>query len=311
MILERLEKETGVSKQVLYNIVLTSSYRYKRYQIPKRKGGYRIIEHPTPDLKFLQRWLNREIFCALPIHSAAHAYRKGIGIAQNALVHAHGNYLLKIDFEDFFPSLTDEDIRALTTNRLMRNVPSIEEEDIFVIVRTVCKHGVLTIGAPSSPILSNAMLYDFDCFVSDLCEDQSVKYSRYADDLFLSTDRPNVLKGLLGRIRDDLQQRRSPRLRVNDAKTVFTSKKRRRTVTGVVLTPQGELSVGRRNKRKIRTLIHLYTRDGLSAEEISYLRGYLAFVKSVEPKFIEAICEKYGKEIIGKVMRHTLTSGKR
>ena len=308
MILERIAEETGVSKERLRDIVLTANYRYKRYRIPKRTGGYRIIEHPTPDLKFLQRWLNREIFCALPVHGAAHAYRKGVGIAQNALVHVHNNYLLKIDFENFFPSVTSKDIRVLVVKHLCQKAPNIEEEDILVILKTVCRRGVLTIGAPSSPILSNAVLYDFDCMVSNSCDEEGINYSRYADDLFLSTDRPNVLAGLLEYIRGDLQQRISPRLKINDTKTVFTSRKRRRIVAGLVLTPQGELSIGRDNKRKIRTLIHLYSMGTLAVEEVSYLRGYLAYVKSVEPKFIESVREKYGKSTIDNVMQETPTS---
>lgn len=308
MILERVAKVTGVSKEELQNIVLTASYRYKRYRIPKRTGGYRIIEHPTPELKFLQRWLNREIFCLLPVHGAAYAYKRGVGIAQNASVHLHSNYLLKIDFHNFFPSVTHADVRTLAVNSLSHEVPDLGEDDILVILKTVCRNGVLTIGAPSSPILSNAVLYDFDCFVTDLCDESDVRYSRYADDLFFSTTRPNVLAGVLKDIRDDLQQRTSPRLRINDAKTVFTSRKRRRMVTGLVLTPQGKLSIGRDKKRKVRTLIHLYSMGVLSVEEVSYLRGYLAFAKSVEPKFVDSVAEKYGKKTIGMVMQEAVTT---
>ena len=87
MILEQIEKETGVSTDKLLKIVKTASHRYQTYRIPKRTNGFREINHPTPQLKFLQRWLNRNIFSQLPVHDAAFAYKRGVGITNNARLH--------------------------------------------------------------------------------------------------------------------------------------------------------------------------------------------------------------------------------
>lgn len=298
MILERIANETGVSQSDIWNIVLTASYRYKTYRIRKRTHGERVIDHPTPDLKFLQRWLNRNIFESLPVHQKAFAYRRGIGIADNAKVHATNNYLLKIDFADFFPSLKESDVRLVVEQHTAELLPTLTENDINTILHIVCKHGTLTIGAPSSPILSNAILFDFDCFVADLCQANQVAYTRYADDLFLSTNQPNKLADILEAIRADIRNRASPRLTINENKTVFTSKKRRRVAAGLVLTSDGGLSIGRDKKRSIRTLIHLYSTGMLPPDDVSYLQGYLAFVKSVEPDFLERVRRKYGDETI-------------
>jgi len=160
----------------------------------------------------------------------------------------------------------------------------------------------LTIGAASSPVLSNAILYDFDCFVSGICLANHVAYSRYADDIFLSTNQPNVLAEILEAVRTDLRNRVSPRLTINEGKTVFTSKKRKRVAAGLVLTSDGQLSIGREKKRSIRTMIHLYATGMLPPDEISYLRGYLAFVNSVEPDFIARVKRKFGGELINDLL---------
>ncbi len=302
MILERIAQETGVSRDEIWKIVLTANHRYKTYRIRKRTCGYRVIDHPTPDLKFLQRWLNRNIFRSLPVHEKAFAYRRGTSIADNARVHARNNYLLKIDFAGFFPSLKDSDVRPLLERHAAERLLTLTETDIDTILRIVCKHGALTIGAPSSPLLSNAIMYDFDCFVTDLCRDNYIEYSRYADDLFLSTDHSNQLANILEAIRTDLRNRASPRLTINDDKTVFTSKKRRRIAAGLVLTSDGHLSIGREKKRSIRTLIYLYSTDMLPLDEISYLRGYLAFVNSVEPDFLVRVRRKFGDDTINNLL---------
>ncbi len=92
-------------------------------------------------------------------------------------------------------------------------------------------------------ILSNAVMYDFDDYWYGESEAINVRYSRYADDLYFSTDQPRVLSGVLDRVRTDLGPRLSPKLTINDTKTVFTSRKRRRLITGLILTADKRVSL--------------------------------------------------------------------
>lgn len=301
MIIKRIADDAGVDSARLLEIATTSDHRYRTYKIPKRKGGVRVISHPTPEVKFLQRWLNRNVFARLPVHDAAFAYRRKIGIADNAKMHLENNYLLKIDFTDFFPSLKADDVRRV----LRRNEEGFSfgalENDLELIVSIVCRKGALTIGAPSSPILSNAIMYEFDTCLYDFCVDSEVVYTRYADDIFLSTRQPDVLSDVLEYVRRDLEARGSPILRINEAKTVFTSKKRRRLVTGLILTSEGKVSIGRKNKRMIKGQVYSYLKGELDKESVAYLKGYLAFAVSVEPEFVRGLSLKYGKNVLEKL----------
>lgn len=303
MILKTISRQVGVSVADLEVICYTANRRYKNYKIEKRTGGVRHISHPTPELKFLQRWLNTNLFSELPVHECAYAYRKGRNIVDNAKLHVQNKYLLKIDFFNFFPSLRDCDIEALLLeNRHL--IANFEREDIDVVNAIVCKEGRLTIGAPSSPPLSNALLYAFDKKMAQRAVEEGVVYSRYADDLFFSTQRPDVLSGILEEIRKDLKVRISPRLKINNQKTVFTSAKHRRVVTGLILSSKKKISIGRKNKRRVKSLIYWYSQGKLSSEEMSYLRGYLAYINDVERDFVSSIRAKFGNKLIVEIMEN-------
>src|SRR5205814_2285809 len=92
-----------------------------------------------------------------------------------------------------------------------------------------------------------------------------------------------------------------PRLRVNDSKTTFTSRKRKRVVTGLSLTSDGKLSVGRTKKRHIKSLVFKVLNASVTEDEIAYLKGYLAFARSVEPGFVERVMAKYGADNIRRI----------
>jgi RNA-directed DNA polymerase len=279
----KIASSLSLTKQYVELVGLTASYRYKTYEIPKKRGGTRTINHPARELKLFQRWLIKNLLSKLPIHKSASAYKKGGSTSRNAARHRAKNFLLKVDFRDFFPSIRGRDIvRLLNRNRAML-VGLIETNaDVELVRRFVCRHDRLTIGAPSSPILSNQVMYEFDERWSSRCDEKRVTYSRYADDLYFSTTSPNVLEGVLAELRRDLKQRRTPELQINEEKTVFTSRKRRRLITGLV------------RKRFIKSLVFRNTTHQLQPTETEYLRGILAYAQSVEPSFIQALLRKYG-----------------
>ena len=174
----------------------------------------------------------------------------------------------------------------------------------------MCRRGELTIGAPSSPILSNAILFDFDTAISALCEKNNVTYSRYADDLFFSTNEPFVLNTIEKNVREYLSTTQHPRLSLNEKKTVYTSRKKRRLVTGLTLTSDNKISVGREKKRFIKHLCHQFQIGALSPEDVSHLAGYLSFLKAVEPAFIDSLKRKYGPDMLVKLAHGPRTSRK-
>jgi RNA-directed DNA polymerase len=301
MILDIIANSAGLDRKYLAKVVRTASHRYKTYTIPKKNGGLRLIEHPSKELKFLQSWLVDNVFEHLPVHNAVYSYRRGISIRQHAIAHRSNNYLLRVDFTDFFPSIRAEDIVGLLRRSNTSLPVRLEPRDYGVIAAIVCKNNRLTIGAPSSPALSNAVMFEFDVYWASYARKVKATYTRYADDLYFSTDVPNVLEKLLVDLRKYIGVLKAPRLKVNDQKTTFNSRKRKRIITGLVLSSDNQVSLGRAKKRHVKSLVFRFTQDKLEKSERSYLRGYLAFVKSAEPEFLQALIRKYGEETIMRI----------
>ena len=279
----------------------TASFCYKTYVVPKRNGkGNREIHHPSRELKSLQRWLLYNVIAEWPVHTSATAYKKGSGILYNASLHGASNYLLRIDLRGFFPSITWHDVIRYSEARSADI--GWDEEDRLLFVKIVCRRKRLTIGAPTSPALSNVVCYDLDGVLASLAMKEDVIYSRYADDMFFSTERRDVLGKLAVEVVKTVEGVALPaNLKVNHEKTRHLSRRGRRIVTGIVLGSGGELSIGRGRKRYIRSLIHRY--DDLEPKQREHLAGLLAFAKSIEPDFINALILKYGVDRMEAVRR--------
>jgi RNA-directed DNA polymerase len=270
----------------------------------------RDIYHPTPELKLLQRWLTENIFETFPVHGCVYSYRTGINIADHAEIHKRSNFLLRLDIKDFFPSITGLDVSRLLARNIQNINFSIDADDAKLILKIVCRkpdHSKralrLTIGAPSSPSISNAILFEFDEVLHRYCSERNVIYTRYADDLYFSTSAPNILADVEVFAKNLLKVTKSPKLRLNTAKTVFTSRKRKRVVTGITLTSDRKLSIGRDLKRQTRTEIYLFIKNDLPVDKLATLRGRLCYYKSVDPIFIDSLSMKFGENIIYSLMK--------
>ncbi len=299
MLVDLISRETGIVRPYLELIGRTASHRYKCYPIKKRNGDDRIIAHPSRQLKFIQRWLVGNLFGHLPVHPAATAYGKDCGVRANAAMHVEGNFLLKLDVEGFFPSISYADILWFLTTSAAHLPLELTEEDRVFVARIVTRKGALPVGAPSSPVISNMIMYDFDRVICDECQAAGVSYTRYADDMCFSTDEGNVLSAIHRVVVATLANSEHPKLRLNSKKTVYTSRRRKRMVTGLVLTSDRKISLGRHMKRSVRSLLHQLKEGKLDIEKREYLSGYLSYANSVEPTFIEALGRKYGAALVG------------
>ena len=74
-------------------------------------------------------------------------------------------------------------------------------------------------------------------------------------------------------------------------------------MTGLVLSNDGRVSIGRELKRKIRAQMHHFATDKLDYEQCVELRGMLAYIKSVEPQFITRLRRKYGTDVIRRCQK--------
>ena len=287
-------------------LIRSASHRYKVYSVPKRSGrGVRVIAQPAKEIKRLQYWVMKELFPAFAVHPAAAAYVKGKNILQNAQAHAANPYLLKLDFKDFFPSIKGDDFVAY-----MRSIGSelspddVERLKLLLLWRPKGEVSLqLSIGAPSSPHLSNAIMFNFDSKTQAYCQSVGVSYTRYADDLTFSMREKSLRGAVLNEVSHIVAELPFPHLQINEDKTIYGSKAHRRTVTGLTLANDGAVSMGRNRKRLIRAKIHHFASGSLTTDQKDELRGILAFAKNVEPDFIRRMEHKYGAEVFRSIRK--------
>lgn len=302
---KELQESLGLSEAQLNRLILRAPHTYKVYTIPKRTGGVRVIAQPAQETKFIQNWLIKKVFHELPVHDCATAYQTGSSIRKNADAHRQHQYLAKFDFKDFFTSIKSDDLVAHMSRHLTGLLSRSEIRDaarISSIQQKQSESLCLSIGAPSSPLLSNSVMFEFDELVNDWCAGRGISYTRYADDMTFSTNIKGWSEEIEGFIRNVARELDYPRLRFNSKKTVFLSKKHQRRITGIIINNEGELSIGRDRKREIKALVHKFTCGELLGEEVYRLQGLLGFALDVEPAFLQTLNEKYSGEVIEAIL---------
>jgi len=294
----------GCDQRTIITMGQKAPFLYRKYRIPKKTGGFRKIYHPAKETKALQYALIEIVFKKMRVHQCAAAYIEGrkSPLLGNARLHAPFKYSIRIDFKDFFPSIKPRDLFNCFSQPILLEDKNFMRDALFIE-----EHGqrTLVIGAPASPIISNIVMYSIDEEVNKMSKDISLEsiYTRYADDLFFSTNLKGACLKFLKGVEKIIADKGSPNLVINTTKTTFLSRRCRRTVTGLVICPDAKVSLGRRNKEYIKKLIYRYKNNQLNGEEKEYLKGYLAFVSDVEPTFLNRLAIKYKADTVSTLLR--------
>jgi len=278
---------------------VSSVSHYKRFQIPKKSGGTRQISAPMPRLKRAQEWVLRNILDKVPVHDAAHGFRKGRSIVSNAVPHAGADVVVNLDLRDFFPTITYRRIRGVfrklgyseqvaTIFALICSEPRVETVQLDGRTWYVAKgERFLPQGAPTSPAITNLLCRRLDARLAHVAKQLGFRYTRYADDLTFSASgesAANVGK-VLRRVRYVVEKED---LRVHPDKTRVWRKGRRQEVTGLVVNKK--VSVSRQLLRRFRATVFQIERDGpegkrwgSSRNVLRSLFGFANFVVMVDP----------------------------
>ncbi|MBA6066291.1 retron St85 family RNA-directed DNA polymerase [Pseudomonas mosselii] len=303
---KQISEEFMISEHDVSRLILRAPYAYKRYTIPKKGGGVRHIAQPAKETKIIQHHMIHEWFSKLPIHHCAAAYKTGASIKKNAELHSNSTYISKFDFVNFFGSITALNIKNLLQNEFNNIISeaSIEDMSRMSCIRDKATGRlVLSIGAPSSPILSNAVMLNFDTVVHQWCSERGIIYSRYADDLTFSSNERGATLKIQDFIQGTLKELPNLNLILNTDKTIHASKKNQRRVTGLILSNDNKVTIGRDKKRLISAMIHRFSHNELNSKEIMHLQGLVSFAQHIEPLFVAKLRGKYSTKLITELLR--------
>lgn len=250
-------------KKNIYN-----SRGYTDFSIPKKSGGVRLISAPGRLRKRLQRKLLPLLDSVYKMGPSVHGFAKGRSVKTNALPHAARGVVINFDLKDFFPSISFQRIRGVFLGNPMRL-----DWTVANILAQMCSiDGVMPAGAPTSPVLSNIICAKLDKRLSALAARLGGRYTRYADDLTFSFDRPlTQLRGIamideegkpaVGASISEIVT--SEGFSINMEKFRIATKGSRKVVTGLVVNEK--VNVKRAWYLKLESAIYAVEKFGVNA----------------------------------------------
>ncbi len=250
---------------------------YKKYLIPKSNGKMREIKKPRKDLKGIQTWILKNILDRLSPTIFAKAYIKGENISSNVAPHCNNKYFMLLDLEDFFPSIS---IRRAVKIFLFIGY----SKRTAYMLSTLCTcDGSLPQGAVTPPSLSNLIAVKLDRRIAGYTSKRSIIYTRYADDITLSSNNPAILCQSLPRI---LKIIKSEHFKPNMDKLRVLGPRKRCSITGLIKNDaESKFGIGKKKKRLMRAVMHHFlfdlSKDNKYTSEESIL-GWINYLKSVD-----------------------------
>ena len=281
--LSSLEKDLGVSAKILYTLSNQLHRHYRNVKIPKGNGEFRELSVPDDFLKAVQAKIAQNLLAYERISPYATAYRPGGSPLRNAQPHVGNNTLLKMDIRHFFDNIYYPIVKAkvFTADKY--------SESNRILLSLLCVHkDALPQGAPTSPVISNIIMREFDNAVGRWCKERKIAYTRYCDDMTFSGDfEPKIVKAF---VKDQLKK---TGFYVNDKKTVVAKNGQQKNVTGIVVNERPNASATYRKKLR-QELYYCKTygvyshmcRTGVSVGKENYLRqllGRINYVLSIDP----------------------------
>jgi hypothetical protein len=284
---------------------------YHRTWLPKRSGGFRLIEVPKARIKAVQRRVLLRILSVIPPHARAEGFVKGRSALSHARRHAGQAAVLCLDLEDFFTSIPHARVfhvfRAAgypgAVARLLAGLctTAVPPADFARCPRPADAAGLaryrrlrasalrqhLPQGAPTSPALANLCALGLDRRLAGAAAAAGADYSRYADDLAFSGDaafarRTGRFATLAAAIALD------EGFEVNFHKTRVLRRAAGQRVCGLVVNERPNLA--RRDYDRLKAVLTNCRRHGTESQNreghpnfLAHLRGRVAWAEAVAP----------------------------
>jgi retron-type reverse transcriptase len=284
----------------------------RRMAIPKKNArlGYRIVYKANSQiLKSLRKVLQKHLNMVYAAPDAVHGFVPERNIRTNALAHLAKKQMLRLDIEDFFGSVKELDI--------VRVFEKIGCKTIVAswLAKLTTIDGKLVQGFNTSPVLANMVFEDIDNRLSSFCQRHHCEFTRYADDITISSniDLPSVseVESVLG----------NPQFRINKLKTKTMFRGEKQFVTGLTVFDSKYPRIPRLFKRRARLQLYYLKKygcrsyamheTGISEYEAAHddekakilagrqgeletkIKGWIDFVHSIEPLLANKYYEAY------------------
>ncbi len=249
--LSSIESDLGFSAKELYSLSNSIDRHYRAAKLLKRDGTYRALSVPSARLKAVQRAICEKLLSQMEVSRYAMAYRYGASVHKNARVHIAKAKVLKLDIYHFFDSIRYQQVKDKVFHAERFGEP------IRILLSMLCYYrDVLPQGAPTSPMISNIIMREFDDAVGAFCRERGVAYTRYCDDMTFSGnfDHTEIIRF----VKNELHK---SGFVLNGKKTRVVTFANRQTVTGIVVNQK--LSTPNEYRRTIRAEVYYIKKYGV------------------------------------------------
>jgi RNA-directed DNA polymerase len=311
-----------VSLKTAFNAYFHNKYSFDDFYKLDIKSQYTEIFHskrtvsPSKKLRDYQKFLSFFIFDLMKINKdVVFSYRKNVSTYDAIFPHINSKYIFTIDIEKFFLNIKIEKLKKLLI--VNKDNYLIDSKDIDTYIETirnlVTYEGILPIGAPTSPQISNAYLFELDNELQKYCETRNIIYTRYSDDFIFSSnelelfsDFEDILKNKFKELEFDEFNLKKKKIQKQGSKVI---------VLGLIITPQGDITVDKKIKEDIEILIYFYLnkkekfKDFFSkkySSSIDKVSGILSHIQSIDTKFISKLKRKYGSYIVNSLIHRDI-----
>jgi len=241
-------------------------YSYRR--VWKRSGSRRLLAIPAPWLARVQRRLLRRVLEPLVV--------RGKSALSYALPHVGKALVIRLDLADFFPSVA----RAHVEDAFLAVGCSATTARLFTIYTTDPEHGGVPQGACTSSVLAEFAARGIDARVSSLLGPHGFTFSRYADDMTISSGRKIDRADVASIVGEVARLVKLEGFTLNMKKTRSSPATTRQVVAGIVVNERASLP--RAEVRKMRAAVD--QQATLTDREYEALCGKLANLAHVDPE---------------------------
>ncbi|MDO4902483.1 MAG: reverse transcriptase family protein [bacterium] len=285
--LNRLCRILEIDKDDLLHIVNNKSV-HTFYKCKKEGFKCRRIDEPRGDLKIVQKKIHSRILKpeVQKMPEIVMGYRGGGDSVINAKIHQGAKEMLKYDFENFFPSISSDRIRYVFRYELGFTAY------VANLLTYLCTNneGVLAQGMPTSSSLAILATKKMAIRLGEYAKENNINISIYVDDITISSRRRGELSRLKGGIESVIK---STKLPINNMKSGKIIKKGQPgfSVTGITITRDNKLSIGRRKKSKMRLINRVVNRGNKTKKMVMSRDGLINYEKRVK-KLSSLLIEK-------------------
>ncbi|MBL1384973.1 MAG: RNA-directed DNA polymerase [Colwellia sp.] len=289
----------------------------------------RTLYAPSPKLKQIHRFLNNTIFEFADYNTdVVFSYRKGVNIRDAVEKHSDNNFFFQTDLSNFYSNIHESDVSRALSNQLTNTPVSDIEKYIDKVIELVVFDDHIPAGFSTSPILSNICLFEFDNQLNKYCNEHNLTYTRYSDDLIISSKADHFSEDIESVVSNLLSEYINAGIIINKLKTKLHKKGHNFKLLGFNVLPNGVVTIPSVDKKEIETLLYFYLTDSNKFENyfqstfcntetelgekslrelaIGKLSGKLIAFNSMDKQYVSKLRRKYGNTMIDMFIRKSV-----